>query len=169
MTEHNSNGEWKDRAITVGIIAGVLIILWWILKMLWCLVVTLAPHLVSTIVIVAFAVIIVLSLGLICVGVSYALFSAVVRWGSERFARLEAADAEILRQLRKQSPSFVVATALAADCILAITDKVFADKAMIVGVTRFSSYSLGLRIIYLRGSTGCSRSLSAGFSGRQVC
>lgn len=48
---------------------------------------------------------------------------------------MEAVDADLMRQLKKGSPSFIVATALIADCVLAITDKSFGNPVIILCVT----------------------------------
>lgn len=122
-------------ALICALLAGGLMVLYWILQVLWRVVETLSPYLLSTMVIGAFQIIMVFAGGIIALGISVSLFLWLFRWAIQRFAELEAKDAEILRELKRQSPSFLVATALIADCVLAITDKSFGNPAVIVCVT----------------------------------
>lgn len=135
MTSRDDSIHWKELVVTCGIVIGVLMVLFWMLRFLWRVVATLVPHLAAGVVVGAFQLIMVGTVALIAVGIPIILFLWLFRWAIGRFAELEAADAEILRELRKQSPSFLLATALVADCVLAIADKPFENPAVIVCVT----------------------------------
>ena len=128
---NNDQNEIVEIVIIIAIALAVIIFGYWILRIIWMVVKTMAPHLISSTVIILFQI----CCSLIGIGISLFLFMKILSWTLVGFKKLEAYDAELLSKINKKSPTFVVALALISNCVLVITKKIFDDPLYSICIT----------------------------------